>query len=159
MSLNYSLAPEAPYPRALDECFHAVCWVMANRERLGARPDAKVVICGDSAGGNLSLGVCLRAAALGLKPGVSRPSGALIAYAPAMLAYVPSPSRMLSICDPLLPIGVLSRCIIGEFSLTCKNCLVLMYFLKSLSHLEMHVIYLFLVAMGFIDAGLLTQRP
>nr|CDS33355.2 hormone sensitive lipase [Hymenolepis microstoma] len=86
---------------------------MANRERLGARPDAKVVICGDSAGGNLSLGVCLRAAALGLKAKSCRPSGALIAYAPAMVAYVPSPSRMLSICDPLLPIGVLSRCIIA----------------------------------------------
>ncbi|VDO04385.1 unnamed protein product [Rodentolepis nana] len=109
ISLNYSLAPESPYPRALDECFHAVCWVMANRERLGARPDARVVVCGDSAGGNLSLGVCLRAAALGLKAKACRPSGALIAYAPAMVAYVPSPSRMLSICDPLLPIGVISR--------------------------------------------------
>ncbi|VUZ56771.1 unnamed protein product [Hymenolepis diminuta] len=113
ISLNYSLAPECPYPRALDECFHAMCWVMANRERLGARPDAQVVICGDSAGGNLSLGVCLRAAALGLKAEASRPGGALIAYAPAMLAYVPSPSRMLSICDPLLPIGIISRCIIA----------------------------------------------
>ncbi|KAL5110351.1 Hormone-sensitive lipase [Taenia crassiceps] len=113
ISLNYSLAPESPYPRALDECFHAVCWVMANRERLGARPDARVVVCGDSAGGNLSLGVCLRAAALGLRPGVARPVGVLVAYAPAILAYVPSPSRMLSICDPLLPIGVISRCIMA----------------------------------------------
>ncbi|VDM25842.1 unnamed protein product [Hydatigera taeniaeformis] len=117
ISLNYSLAPESPYPRALDECFHAVCWVMANRERLGARPDARVVVCGDSAGGNLSLGVCLRAAALGLRSDVARPAGALIAYAPAILAYVPSPSRMLSICDPLLPIGVISRCIMGMASL------------------------------------------
>lgn len=113
ISLNYSLAPESPYPRALDECFHAVCWVMANRERLGAQPDARVVVCGDSAGGNLSLGVCLRAAALGLRAGIARPVGALVAYAPAILAYVPSPSRMLSICDPLLPVGVISRCIIG----------------------------------------------
>ncbi|VDK33078.1 unnamed protein product [Taenia asiatica] len=113
ISLNYSLAPESPYPRALDECFHAVCWVMANRERLGARLDARVVVCGDSAGGNLSLGVCLRAAALGLRAGIARPVGALVAYAPAILAYVPSPSRMLSICDPLLPIGVISRCIMA----------------------------------------------
>lgn len=86
---------------------------MANRERLGAQPDARVVVCGDSAGGNLSLGVCLRAAALGLRAGIARPVGALVAYAPAILAYVPSPSRMLSICDPLLPVGVISRCIIG----------------------------------------------
>ncbi|EUB63085.1 Hormone-sensitive lipase [Echinococcus granulosus] len=113
ISLNYSLAPESPYPRALDECFHAVCWVMANRVRLGARPDARVVVCGDSAGGNLTLGVCLRAAALGLHAGIARPVGALIAYAPAVVAYVPSPSRMLSICDPLLPIGVISRCIMA----------------------------------------------
>ncbi|VDD81100.1 unnamed protein product, partial [Mesocestoides corti] len=113
LSLNYSLAPEAPYPRALDECFYAVCWVMANRERLGARPDARVVVCGDSAGGNLSLGVCLRAASLRLKPVESMPAGAMIAYAPTLVAYVPSPSRMLSISDPLLPIGIVSRCILA----------------------------------------------
>lgn len=88
---------------------------MANRERLGARADARVVVCGDSAGGNLTLGVCLRAAAMGLNAVTARPVGALIAYAPAILAYVPSPSRMLSICDPLLPIGVILRCIIGNF--------------------------------------------
>ena len=89
---------------------------MANRERLGGRPDARVVVCGDSAGGNLTLGVCLRAAALGLRADTARPVGALIAYAPTVVAYVPSPSRMLSICDPLLPLGVILRCIIGNVS-------------------------------------------
>ncbi|KAL7064841.1 hypothetical protein AAHC03_05235 [Spirometra sp. Aus1] len=100
VSVNYSLAPEAPYPRALDECFYAFAWVMANRQRLGARSDARVVICGDSAGGNLTLGVCLRAASLNL---VEPPAGALVVYAPTLIAYVPSPSRMLTVCDPLLP--------------------------------------------------------
>lgn len=110
VSINYSLAPEAPYPRALDECFYAFAWVMANRPRLGARSDARVVICGDSAGGNLTLGVCLRVASLNL---VEPPAGALIAYAPTLIAYVPSPSRMLSICDPLLPTGIMSRCLLA----------------------------------------------
>ncbi|KAL7064840.1 hypothetical protein AAHC03_05235 [Spirometra sp. Aus1] len=110
VSVNYSLAPEAPYPRALDECFYAFAWVMANRQRLGARSDARVVICGDSAGGNLTLGVCLRAASLNL---VEPPAGALVVYAPTLIAYVPSPSRMLTVCDPLLPTGIMSRCLLA----------------------------------------------
>ncbi len=88
---------------------------MANRERLGARPDARVVVCGDSAGGNLTLGVCLRAASLRLSAAEAMPAGAMVAYAPTLVAYVPSPSRMLSISDPLLPIGIIARCILGEF--------------------------------------------
>lgn len=78
---------------------------------MGARADARVVICGDSAGGNLAMGVCLRAASLDL---AEMPAGCLVAYAPMLIAYVPSPSRMLSVCDPLLPIGIVSRCMIGR---------------------------------------------
>ncbi|GAA48119.1 hormone-sensitive lipase [Clonorchis sinensis] len=109
-SVDYSLAPKAPYPRALEECYFAYCWASLNRTRLGAQPNARIVLCGDSAGGNLVLGLCLRLAYTGIHP---LPHGALVAYAPVLVSFTPSPARMLSLMDPLLPIGILSKCLLA----------------------------------------------
>lgn len=35
LSIDYSLAPEAPYPRALEEVFYVYCWVLKNLNLLG----------------------------------------------------------------------------------------------------------------------------
>lgn len=35
ISIDYSLAPEAPFPRALEECFFAYCWAVKNCDLLG----------------------------------------------------------------------------------------------------------------------------
>lgn len=35
LSVDYSLAPEAPYPRALEEILYAYVWALNNHERLG----------------------------------------------------------------------------------------------------------------------------
>ncbi|XP_075392558.1 hormone-sensitive lipase isoform X3 [Tenrec ecaudatus] len=35
LSIDYSLAPEAPFPRALEECFYAYCWAVTNCALLG----------------------------------------------------------------------------------------------------------------------------
>jgi len=35
LSIDYSLAPEAPYPRALEEILYAYVWALNNCERLG----------------------------------------------------------------------------------------------------------------------------
>lgn len=35
VSIDYSLSPEAPYPRALEECVMAYCWILQNLELLG----------------------------------------------------------------------------------------------------------------------------
>ncbi len=35
LSVDYSLAPEAPFPRALEECFYAYCWAIKNHNLLG----------------------------------------------------------------------------------------------------------------------------
>ncbi|OON15961.1 putative hormone-sensitive lipase, partial [Opisthorchis viverrini] len=112
-SVDYSLAPKAPYPRALEECYFAYCWASLNRTRLGAQPNARIVLCGDSAGGNLVLGLCLRLAYTGIHP---LPHGALVAYAPVLVSFTPSPARMLSLMDPLLPIGILSKCLLEWIS-------------------------------------------
>jgi acetyl esterase/lipase len=59
VSVDYRLAPEHAYPTAIDECFFAYCWCLANCEKLGSSAQ-NVVICGDSAGGNLAAAVTLR---------------------------------------------------------------------------------------------------
>lgn len=35
LSVDYSLSPEAPFPRALEECFYAYCWALNNSHLLG----------------------------------------------------------------------------------------------------------------------------
>ena len=51
---NYPLAPETPIGGIVGHALRAVRWVGANRDRLGARRDAPIVVAGHSAGGHLA---------------------------------------------------------------------------------------------------------
>ncbi|KAK7147360.1 hypothetical protein R3I94_010011 [Phoxinus phoxinus] len=106
LSVDYSLAPEAPFPRALEECFYAYCWAIKNHNLLGWTGE-RVCLAGDSAGGNLCVTVSMRAAA----HGVRMPDGIVAAYPATLLTVYASPSRLLTLIDPLLPLSVLSRCL------------------------------------------------
>jgi acetyl esterase len=65
VSVDYRLAPEAPAPAAVDDCWAATTWVVEHRAELGAS-GLPVAVGGDSAGGNLSAVVAQRAVAEGV---------------------------------------------------------------------------------------------
>lgn len=59
VSVDYRLAPEAPYPAALDDALTAFDWLAAGNDEVDADP-TRLVVMGDSAGGYLAAQLALR---------------------------------------------------------------------------------------------------
>nr|CAH7726017.1 unnamed protein product [Callosobruchus chinensis] len=106
LCIDYSLAPEAPFPRALEEILYAYCWAKENHSLLGSTGE-NVVGAGDSAGANLLLTATLKC--INMK--IPLMKGLFVAYVPTGVHFIPSPARMLCMMDPLLPFGFLMRCL------------------------------------------------
>ena len=85
MSIDYRLAPDFVYPDPLDDVWQGYYWILTQCETqigiyapltvIGVKPQI-IVVSGDSAGGNLSMGLSLRA----LHTGIRMPDGIVLGY-------------------------------------------------------------------------------
>ncbi|KAE8319246.1 CLN3 protein-domain-containing protein [Aspergillus transmontanensis] len=100
LSLDYKKAPEYPYPYALNECYDVYHTIITTRGRclgLSGNVRPRVVLSGDSAGGNLAVGTTLMALQSGSSDAprwqgdhmLPRPDGLVLAY-PALNMRVES---------------------------------------------------------------------
>lgn len=55
---EYRLAPECPFPGAIEDCYATIEWLANNAEKLGI-DSSKIMVAGDSAGGGLTLSCLL----------------------------------------------------------------------------------------------------
>ncbi len=86
VSVAYRLAPEHKYPAAVEDAHAALQWALENAGRLNGDP-TRVVVAGESAGGNLATVACLKT----LDEGERMPVAQLLIY-PVTDARMNTPS-------------------------------------------------------------------
>ena len=117
-SIDYGLSPEHPFPEGLDDVWQAYTWLVNHaREFFGVLPN-KIVLFGDSAGGNLVSALTIKAITSGFRV----PDALLLVYPLSnMQAEYYSPSALIALEDQILPTGVyeiaLNSYIHGRFNL------------------------------------------
>lgn len=60
LDIDYRLAPEHPHPASVIDCFDVYCWALEHADELKI-DQTRIVVGGNSAGGTLTAGVCLKA--------------------------------------------------------------------------------------------------
>jgi len=116
VSIDYSLAPLHVFPRASEECFYVYAWCLLNKDLLGWTGE-KIICVGDSAGGVLVTNIVQRA----IISQIRVPDVLIPIYTPFLSTYSLSPSRLMSVMDPLLNLGVLWRCLAAYCGIDYKK--------------------------------------
>ncbi|KAG2387293.1 hypothetical protein C9374_001625 [Naegleria lovaniensis] len=106
ISVDYRRSPQYKFPTQVEECYSAYKWLLSNCEKLLGAPLKKLVIAGDSAGGNLALATIYRA----IRDDIQLPDAVVLSYPATYLDFNPSPSRQISVIDPLVNINFLRLC-------------------------------------------------
>lgn len=83
--VDYSLAPELPYPTAVEESYAVVKYAFDHADELGVDAE-RIVLMGHSAGGNLTATVCIRAG----ETGDFKPAAMVMEFCPLDLATDPA---------------------------------------------------------------------
>jgi len=115
VSVDYRLAPEHPYPAAVEDAWATTQWVAAHAEELGA-DGARLAVAGDSAGGNLAAVV----SQLACKAGGPRIAFQLLWY-PATTWDTSLPSFTENADAPILDgtaVRAFSRWYVGDMDLS-----------------------------------------
>ena len=95
--LDYRLAPEDPYPAAVDDAVAALRWVHDNGPD-GPKPASKTLIAGDSAGGGLALATLVQAR----DTGVPLPTAAVSLSAWSDMAVTAESLQTRKDVDPMI---------------------------------------------------------
>ncbi|CAI2383830.1 unnamed protein product [Moneuplotes crassus] len=107
-SIDYRLAPEHPYPAGLNDVWQAYSWIVNNCTKYFGIKPKKILISGDSAGGNLTIALTM----LAIEKHFRVPDFIVPVY-PAMNLSLKNfcPSLILSLDDFILPSGFLYLCV------------------------------------------------
>jgi epsilon-lactone hydrolase len=95
LALDYRLAPEHPFPAALDDAIAAYRWLLAGRAEPG-----KTLIMGDSAGGGLTLAMLLKLR----DDGLPLPAAAVAVSPWTDLALTGASLKLNARADPMLDV-------------------------------------------------------
>jgi len=109
-SVDYRLAPEHPYPAAVDDVWAAYLWVVGFAKGCLGVPTEGIVVTGDSAGGNLACALINKAIESNLPRLI--PQGSLLSYPALWVSYARySPSAERALEDFIIHHTFLKLCI------------------------------------------------
>eukprot|EP00028_Trichosphaerium_sp_Am-I-7-wt_P002263 CAMPEP_0168515922 /NCGR_PEP_ID=MMETSP0405-20121227/5089_1 /TAXON_ID=498012 /ORGANISM="Trichosphaerium sp, Strain Am-I-7 wt" /LENGTH=557 /DNA_ID=CAMNT_0008535523 /DNA_START=83 /DNA_END=1756 /DNA_ORIENTATION=+ len=103
ISVDYTLAPKKKYPTQTNECYDVYKWVTNKmKHEFGVTPK-RIILAGDSAGGNLAVSVALKA----LQDDIRPVDGLLLSYPVLNLTDTATSSKAIYKDDILLSMHVL----------------------------------------------------
>ncbi|MGA7050840.1 MAG: alpha/beta hydrolase [Mycobacterium sp.] len=115
VSVDYRLAPEHPYPAAIEDAWAATLWVAGHGAEIGA-DTTRMAVAGDSAGGNISAVMAQRA-----RDGGGPPIAFQLLWYPATLWDASLPSFTENAAAPILDVkavAAFSRWYAGEIDMS-----------------------------------------
>ena len=108
VSVDYGKAPEYPFPQGLYDCLEAYIWMLLAFPQVYKLEPQRIILVGDSAGGNLVAALTN----LLIEWGLRVPDGIILVYPALNLNYYDfTPSLLTALNDMILPHTFLKICL------------------------------------------------